>query len=203
MQGRWRVLAIFAALAATGAADNPRKPMGPSTSTQVATFAAGCFWGIEKYFGQIPGAVGTRVGYTGGTVKNPTYEQVCTGRTGHAEAVEVTYDPSRVSYEALLEFFFTHHDPTTLNRQGNDTGTQYRSAVFPHTPEQDAAARKALQALEASGVFRKPVVTRIEPAGAFYAAEEYHQQYLKKNPFGYCHINLQSAKVQDVLRANR
>lgn len=175
-------------------------PAQMNPSTRVATFAAGCFWGVEKYVGHIPGVVGTRVGYTGGTATHPTYEQVCTGRTGHAEAIEITYDPSRVTYQALLELFFTHHDPTTLNRQGNDVGTQYRSAIFPHTPEQAASARAALQALQASGVFRHPVVTQIEPAGDFYAAEEYHQQYLKKNPFGYCHINLQSGNVREVLR---
>ena len=168
-----------------------------------ATFAGGCFWGMEKYFGEITGVVSTRVGYTGGTVKNPDYELVCTGTTGHAEAVEVTYDPARVPYEDLLEFFFTHHNPTTLNRQGNDVGTQYRSAIFYHSPAQKAAAEKAKSALEQSGVLKKPIVTQIEPASEFYSAEDYHQKYLKKNPGGYCEINLQPTSVLTVLRAAR
>ena len=168
---------------------------------QTATFAGGCFWGMEKAFGELPGVVATRVGYTGGTVRQPTYEMVCTGRTGHAEAIEATYDPARISYGELLEFFFTHHDPTTLNRQGNDVGTQYRSAIFYHTPEQEAFARRAKEALDTSGVFGKPVVTAVEPAGEFFPAEDYHQQYLRKNPHGYCDIHLQSGKVRDVLHA--
>ncbi len=172
-----------------------------SEQRQVATFAGGCFWGIEKYFGEQPGVISTRVGYTGGATKNPSYEAVCSGRTGHAEAVEVTYDPAQTTYEALLEFFFTHHDPTTLNRQGNDAGTQYRSAIFTRTPEQHAAAVRGKTALEASKVFGKPIVTAIEPAGEFYPAEEYHQKYLQKNPKGYCHILFQSAAVRNVLRA--
>ena len=143
------------------------------------------------------------MGYTGGTTKQPTYEMVCTDQTGHAEAIEVTYDPARISYEDLLEFFFTHHDPTTLNRQGNDVGTQYRSAIFYHTPQQQAAARQATETLARSGVFKQPIVTAIEPAAEFFAAEEYHQKYLQKNPHGYCDIRLQSAKVRDILRAAR
>ena len=170
------------------------------TTYQTATFAGGCFWGMEKVFGELPGVVSTRVGYTGGTARQPTYEMVCTGKTGHAEAIEVTYDPSRVSYEELLEFFFTHHDSTTLNRQGNDTGTQYRSAIFTHTREQQAAALRAKDVLEHSGVFGKPIVTTIEPAGEFFPAEEYHQKYLQKNPHGYCHIQLQSARIREILR---
>ena len=172
-----------------------------SASTQTATFAAGCFWGIEKYVGALPGVVSTRVGYTGGTVKNPTYELVCTGQTGHAEAVEVVYDPSKISYDNLLEFFFTHHDPTTQDQQGNDIGTQYRSAIFTHTPEQQAAAERTVKILTDAHVFRRPMTTTIEPAGPFYSAEDYHQKYLQKNPQGYCHINFQSAKVKDALRA--
>lgn len=168
---------------------------------QKATFAAGCFWGIEKYFGMEKGVVQTRVGYTGGTRKNPTYEAVCTGTTGHAEAVEVVFDPAQTSYENLLEFFFTHHDPTTLNRQGNDVGTQYRSAIFYHTPEQRAAAQKAIAVLGHSGIFKHPIVTEVAPAGEFYAAEEYHQKYLEKNPRGYCHIQLQSGRIREALRA--
>ena len=170
-------------------------------TTETATFAGGCFWGMEKAFGELNGVVGTRVGYTGGTTKQPTYEMVCTGRTGHAEAIEVTYDPARLSYEELLEFFFTHHDPTTLNRQGNDVGTQYRSAILTHTPDQQAAALRAKEALAVAGVFRQPIVTTIESAGEFFPAEAYHQKYLQKNPHGYCDIHLQSAKVREVLRA--
>ncbi len=173
------------------------------TPTETATFAGGCFWGMEKAFGELKGVVAIRVGYTGGTAKQPTYELVCTGRTGHAEAIDVTYDPARMSYEELLEFFFTHHDPTTLNRQGNDVGTQYRSAIFYHTPEQQAAALRAKEALSQAHVFHDPIVTSIEPAGEFYTAEAYHQQYLQKNPHGYCDIHLQPAKVRDILRAAR
>ncbi len=168
--------------------------------TETATFAGGCFWGMEKVFGELKGVVSTRVGYTGGAVKQPTYEMVCSGNTGHAEAIEINYDPSRISYEDLIEFFFTHHNPTTLNRQGNDVGTQYRSAVFYHTPAQQASALRAKEALNASGAFRSPIVTTIEPAGEFFPAEDYHQKYLKKNPHGYCDIHLQSARVRDVLR---
>jgi methionine-S-sulfoxide reductase len=168
-----------------------------------ATFAAGCFWGVEKVFGALPGVVSTRVGYTGGTVKNPSYEQVCTGGTGHAEAIEITYDPSKISYAELLEVFFRHHDPTTKDRQGNDVGSQYRSAIFAHSPAQKKDAEAAVRALEAARVFKSPVVTEIAPASEFYAAEDYHQKYLKKNPFGYCHIQLQSAKIGEVLKNAR
>ena len=168
--------------------------------TEKATFAAGCFWGVEKVFAAMPGVVSTQVGYTGGKVKNPSYELVCTGVTGHAEAIEVTYDPAKISYETLLEFFWKYHDPTTLNQQGNDHGTQYRSAVFYHTPEQKKAVEKSKEILEKAGIFKKPIVTQIEPAAEFYRAEEYHQQYLKKNPNGYCHIHLQSSKIEKVLR---
>lgn len=170
---------------------------------QKAVFAGGCFWGMEKAFGALEGVVSTRVGYAGGNVKNPSYELICTGKTGHAEAIEITYDPSRIQYDDLLEFFFTHHDPTTLNRQGNDIGTQYRSAIFCFGPEQQAAALKAKEILERSGVFKKPVVTEIKPAGEFFAAEDYHQQYLKKNPHGYCDLHLQSGKVREILQKAR
>ena len=173
------------------------------TREQTATFAGGCFWGMEKIFGELPGVRATRVGYTGGTTPTPSYEMVCAGRTGHAEAIEVTYDPSRISYDDLVEFFFTHHNPTTLNRQGNDVGTQYRSAIFYHTSQQQASAARAIEALTQAKVFHSQMVTTVEPAGAFYPAEEYHQQYLKKNPHGYCDIHLQSAKVRDVLRTAR
>ncbi len=170
---------------------------------QKATFAGGCFWGMEKFFGELEGVVSTRVGYTGGHSKNPSYEQVCTGATGHAEAVEITYDPAGTSYEDLLEFFFTHHDPTTLNRQGPDIGSQYRSVIFYHTLDQQTAAIKAKEALDQSGVFKRPVVTEIKAAGEFFEAEQYHQEYLKKNPHGYCSIQLQSSKISEILRAAR
>ena len=172
-------------------------------ASEKAAFAGGCFCGMEKIFGELEGVLETRVGYTGGTSKNPSYEAVCTGLTGHAEAIEVTYDPSKISYEDLLEFFFTHHDPTTLNRQGNDIGTQYRSAIFFYSPEQEKAALNAKEILAKSGILKKPVVTEIKPAGEFYSAEDYHQKYLQKNPHGYCAIHLQSAKIGEALRAAR
>lgn len=164
-----------------------------------ATFGAGCFWGVEKVFGEVPGVVSTQVGYVGGTLKNPSYEQVCTGRTGHAEAVEITFDPGKVSYQDLLTVFFMHHDPTTFDRQGNDIGTQYRSAIFYHSPEQKKAALRAKELLEKSKIFRSVLATSIEEATQFYPAEDYHQKYLKKNPNGYCHIHLQSQKIAEVL----
>jgi peptide-methionine (S)-S-oxide reductase len=146
-----------------------------------AIFAAGCFWGVEESFRKVPGVKATTVGYTGGRVADPGYEQVCTGRTGHAEALLVEYDPAQVSYDKLLEVFWEVHDPTTLNRQGPDVGEQYRSAVFTLTPEQEAAAQAAKERLQSGGRFRRPVVTEITPATAFYRAEEYHQQYVEKN----------------------
>src|SRR6185295_16206009 len=145
-----------------------------------ATFAAGCFWGVEATFRQIPGVIATRVGYTGGNFGNPTYRDVCTDRTGHAEAVEVEFNPSQVSYEQLLKVFWENHDPTQLNRQGPDYGTQYRSAIFFHSPDQEQAARESKEKLQNSGQFRGPIVTQITPAVTFYEAEDYHQQYLEK-----------------------
>jgi peptide-methionine (S)-S-oxide reductase len=153
-----------------------------------ATFGAGCFWGVEAQFRQIKGVTSTAVGYTGGTLDNPTYEDVCSGRTGHAEAVEVDYDPERVSYEDLLEVFWNNHDPTTLNRQGPDVGTQYRSAIFFHSREQEAAARASKEELGQSGRFRSAIVTQIVPAKTFWRAEEYHQQYLEKRGLAHCSI---------------
>ena len=147
-----------------------------------ATFAAGCFWGVEVAFRQVAGVASTTVGYTGGHVKNPTYEDVCTGRTGHAEAVEVGYDPSRVSYEDLLKVFWEVHDPTTLNRQGADVGTQYRSAIFYHTPEQKTVAEKVIAELNAARVWPAPIMTEVGPFTAFYPAEKYHQEYYRRNP---------------------
>ncbi len=155
---------------------------------EIATFGAGCFWGVEATFRQIPGVQETAVGYLGGTVPNPTYEDVCSDETGHAEVVQVTYDPSAVSYDKLLEVFWTSHDPTTLDRQGPDVGRQYRSAVFYHSPEQEAAARASKQRLEASGRFRRPIVTEITPASKFWRAEDHHQQYLEKRGLASCHI---------------
>jgi peptide-methionine (S)-S-oxide reductase len=155
---------------------------------ETAIFAAGCFWGVEAAFRQTPGVMATAVGYTGGTTADPTYREVCSGRTGHAEAVEVAYDPARVSYERLLQVFWENHDPTQVNRQGPDYGTQYRSAVFFRTPEQQTAAQASKARLEQSGRYRRPIATEITPASAFYPAEEYHQQYLEKRGLASCHI---------------
>lgn len=148
--------------------------------TAAAMFGAGCFWGVEERFRRVRGVVNTTVGYAGGTVPNPTYHQVCTDRTGHAEVVQVLYDPALVSYEQLLDVFWNGHDPTQLNRQGPDVGTQYRSVIFYYTPEQQAAAEASLRRLADAGRHRRPIVTQIEPASRFYRAEEYHQQYLAK-----------------------
>jgi len=145
-----------------------------------ATFAAGCFWSVEATFRKLDGVVSTQVGFAGGTEENPSYEDVCTGGTGHAEAVQLEYDPSKVSYGQLLDVFWNIHDPTTLDRQGPDLGSQYRSAVFTHSPEQEAAAHTSKENLERSGHFTAPIVTEITPASEFYAAEEYHQCYLEK-----------------------
>ncbi len=145
-----------------------------------ATFAAGCFWGVEEVFRCVKGVVSTSVGYIGGSLENPSYEQVCTDKTGHAEAVELLYDPSEISYEELLKIFWENHDPTTLNRQGPDIGTQYRSAIFYHDKAQKAAAEASKAALQGSGRFTGPIMTEITPASKFYTAEEYHQKYLQK-----------------------
>ena len=153
-----------------------------------ATFAAGCFWGVEATFRQVPGVISTRVGYTGGNLSNPTYKDVCTDRTGHAEAVEVEYDPAKVSYDQLLEIFWDNHDPTQLNRQGPDFGTQYRSAIFYHSREQEQGAQASKLALEKSGRYSRPIVTEIVPATTFYQAEDYHQQYLGKRGLASCHV---------------
>ena len=153
-----------------------------------ATFGAGCFWGVEAAFRQIKGVKATAVGYMGGKRKDPTYQDVCTDRTGHAEVVEVEFDPAEVSYEELLRVFWDNHDPTTLNRQGPDTGTQYRSVIFYHTPEQEAAAKASKEGLTKSGRFKRPIVTQIVPAAEFWRAEEYHQQYLEKRGLAHCHL---------------
>ena len=153
-----------------------------------ATFGAGCFWGVEAAFRQVNGVSSTTVGYAGGTLKNPTYKDVCTDETGHAEVVQLEYDPSLVSYEDLLNVFWRVHDPTQLNRQGPDVGPQYRSAIFFHTPQQEAAARASKEKLQKSGAFKRPIVTEILPAPEFYRAEDYHQQYLEKRGMAHCRI---------------
>ena len=155
---------------------------------ELATFGAGCFWGVEVAFRQVPGVKDALVGYLGGTLANPTYKDVCTGKTGHAEVVQVRYDPSEVNYDRLLDVFWENHNPTTLNRQGPDVGAQYRSAVFYHTPEQKRAAEESKSRLEASGKLRRPVVTEITAASSFYPAEDYHQRYLEKRGLASCHV---------------
>jgi peptide-methionine (S)-S-oxide reductase len=156
--------------------------------TEKATFGAGCFWGVEAAFRQVRGVVATAVGYEGGTLDQPTYRDVCSHTTGHAEVVEVEYDPSRVRYADLLHVFWTNPDPTQLNRQGPDVGDQYRSVIFYHSPEQQAEAEASREAEAASGHHRRPIVTVIEPAQTFYRAEEYHQQYLEKRGLSSCRI---------------
>ncbi len=153
-----------------------------------ATFGAGCFWGVEARFQQVPGVTATAVGYEGGALDNPTYRDVCTDATGHAEVVEIDYDPAKVSYEQLLDLFFELHDPTQLNRQGPDWGKQYRSAVFYHSPEQEAAAKQVIARLTEEKRFSKPIVTQVVPAETFWRAEEYHQKYLEKRGAVSCHI---------------
>jgi peptide-methionine (S)-S-oxide reductase len=154
----------------------------------LATFGAGCFWGVEATFRQVKGVKSTRVGYMGGKTENPTYRDVCGHRTGHAEVVEVTYDPDQVKYEDLLRVFWENHDPTQLNRQGPDVGDQYRTVIFFQDAEQEAAAQASKEELERSGRFRRPIVTQIVAAPTFYEAEDYHQQYLEKRGLASCHI---------------
>jgi peptide-methionine (S)-S-oxide reductase len=156
--------------------------------SEIATFAAGCFWGVEVKFRMIPGVEDAIVGYSGGKKENPTYKEVCTDTTGHAEVVQVSFDPKKVSYETLVEAFWHMHDPTQVNRQGPDFGTQYRTAIFFHTPEQEAIAKKSKAALNASRKFGKPIATEITPAGPFWKAEEYHQRYLEKRGAASCHL---------------
>ena len=157
--------------------------------TEVAVLAGGCFWGVEEILRDVPGVIDTEVGYTGGWLENPTYADTHHSKSGHAEAILVTFDPALLSYEDLLEkWFFKLHDPTTLNRQGNDVGTQYRSAIFAQTEEQRAIAERVIARVEASGRWRRPITTSIEPAATWYSAEEYHQDYLRKHAGGYsCH----------------
>jgi methionine-S-sulfoxide reductase len=159
------------------------------TNRETATLAGGCFWGVEELIRQLPGVVDTVVGYTGGSLGDPTYNHVKKGDTGHAEAVKIVFDPTAISYEEILRFFFRMHDPTQLNRQMNDIGTQYRSAIFFHSEEQKATAERVRAEVDASGKWPRPIATQIVPATAWYDAEEYHQDYLKKNPWGYnCHF---------------
>ena len=155
---------------------------------EIATFGAGCFWGIEAAFRRVPGVLDAVVGYSGGHTQNPSYQDVCTDTTGHAEVVQVTFDNEKLSYDQLLNVFWTIHDPTQVNRQGPDYGKQYRTAIFFHSPEQEAAAGKSKLTLEASGKLRRPVATEITPAGPFWRAEEYHQRYLEKRGAASCHI---------------
>ena len=201
MRRRWLAggAAFLTATALVWAADSHEpsdasaaKPTAMTRDT--ATFAAGCFWGAEAAFRQIKGVTNATVGYTGGHTTHPTYEQVCSHTTGHAEAVEVEYDPRQVTYEQLLDAFWQIHDPTTKNRQGPDVGDQYRSAVFYHTPAQQQAAETVKASLERSGRFKRPIVTEITPATTFYRAEEYHQRYFEKHGGAQCHIPLFNQK---------
>jgi peptide-methionine (S)-S-oxide reductase len=153
-----------------------------------ATFGAGCFWGVEHFFAEVPGVSDAVSGYEGGDADNPTYKQVCTGDTNHAEVVQVTFDPAKVSYATLVDLFFKMHDPTTMNRQGPDIGTQYRSAIFTHGEEQERVAKERLEAAKASGRYKRPIVTSIEPAQTFWKAEDYHQDYFEKNQGHSCHV---------------
>jgi methionine-S-sulfoxide reductase len=156
-----------------------------AAKTETAILAAGCFWGVEEYFRKMPGVIDTKVGYTGGQTKNPTYEQVSSGKTGHAEAIEIQFDPAKISYEQILNLFFKMHDPTTMNRQGNDRGTQYRSEIFYNTEDQKKIAEQFTAKVDKSGAWKNKASTKIESATEFYPAEDYHQKYLIKNPGGY------------------
>lgn len=157
---------------------------------EIAIFAAGCFWGTEEYFRRLPGVISTEVGYCGGAVEFPSYEDVCTGATGHAESLRIEFDPAKIGYRELLRHFFRMHDPTQRNRQGNDIGTQYRSAVFYVEDRQREAAQSLIAEMTAGGLYARPLTTQVVPATTFYSAEEYHQDYLRKHPGGYCHVNL-------------
>ncbi len=194
-------LALAAGVTATAASAQSTAPStapstaaspaaNPAAGTAKATFAGGCFWCVEADFDKVPGVLSTTSGYTGGTVANPTYEQVSAKVTGHAEVVQIVFDPTRVSYEQLLQKFWRSIDPTTRDRQFCDAGTPYRTAIFAHDAAQLAAARRSLQELEKAKPFREPIVTQIETAGPFYAAEDYHQDYYKKNPVRYQYYRL-------------
>jgi peptide-methionine (S)-S-oxide reductase len=174
--------------AATGVAPKPFPLHRHRMTTEKATFGAGCFWGVEETFRKLKGVTSTAVGYAGGTTRNPSYEDVCTHETGHAEVVQVEFDPAQINYDELLDVFWSNHNPTTLNRQGPDVGTQYRSVIFYHSPAQKIAAEAAKEKIEQSGRFKRPVVTQIEPAPTFWRAEEYHQRYLEKRGRSHCAI---------------
>ncbi len=183
---------IFSFLPNVEAANSTKKTSVTNLMTmqkfEKAILAGGCFWGMQELFSNLEGVLESKVGYAGGTIPNPTYEIVSTGLTNYAESVEITFDPQKISYEKILKFFFTIHDPTTLNSQQHDVGSQYRSEIFYLNDQQKEIATKVIAQANLSGVFKKPVVTKISPAGKFYLAEEYHQNYLKKNPYGYtCH----------------
>jgi peptide-methionine (S)-S-oxide reductase len=170
------------------AADSATDSRSSTVSIEKAVFGAGCFWGVEARFGELSGVLDTAVGYEGGELEHPTYKEVCTDRTGHAEVVEVTFDPSRLNYEVLLDTFFALHDPTQVNRQGPDWGSQYRSVIFTTTEDQLRQARAKVAELNASGAFRKPIATQVLPSTTFWKAEEYHQRYLEKRGMVSCHI---------------
>jgi peptide methionine sulfoxide reductase msrA/msrB len=172
----------------------PRAAAVPQEERQVAVLAGGCFWGMEELLRKLPGVIDTSVGYTGGTVDQPGYEDVHTGTSGHAESVRIEFDPKEISYERLLLYFFTIHDPTTKNRQGNDIGSQYRSAIFVQSAEQRRVAEVVVEKVNASGDWKDPVTTQILSAGEFFSAEDYHQDYLRKNPGGYtCHYERETS----------
>jgi peptide-methionine (S)-S-oxide reductase len=181
----------LAAWMAGHAATKGEAQSGEKTMTEKATFGAGCFWHVEESFRKVPGVVSATSGYEGGTKANPSYRDVCSHKTGHAEVVEVEYDPAKVSYEKLLDVFWSIHDPTTLNRQGPDVGAQYRSVIFFHTPEQKTAALAAKANLQKSGKHKQPVVTQIVPAATFWRAEEYHQRYVEKHGVDACPVPVQ------------
>ena len=163
--------------------------MNQSTPSEVATLAGGCFWCIEAVFREVDGVDGVVSGYTGGTTVKPTYQQVCSDKTGHAEAVQVTFDPARISYREILEIFFSVHDPTTLNRQGADTGTQYRSAIFYHNEQQKVIAEELIEELNKASLWKKPIVTQVVPLNKFYSAEDYHREYFSRHPEqSYCQM---------------
>jgi peptide-methionine (S)-S-oxide reductase len=186
-------------LTAAAAAAGAHAMAKDKAQVEEAMFGAGCFWGVEKILSHVPGVIETRVGYAGGNVPNPSYEAVCTGQTGHAEVVHLKYDPTKVGYVELLAVFWKYHDPTTMNRQGPDIGSQYRSVVFTYGAEQARLAKSAVQVLNDSGLYPALVVTEVLPAAPFYAAEGYHQKYLEKNPHGYCSHRLLKANLGEVL----
>jgi len=180
---------VKAGLIKASASSTVPNKVSAAAKGETAILAGGCFWGMEEIIRKLPGVIETKVGYSGGTVANPSYEQICSGRTGHAEAIQVVFDPAKLSYEQLLGYFFRMHDPTTRNQQHNDIGTQYRSAIFYTSDEQKQTAERVKAQVDKSGKFKRPVVTEITKASEFYSAEDYHQKYLVKNPGGYtCHV---------------